>query len=287
MEFVLERLQARQTQLERDFARDVAEPLGMEWRITPAAERKRVALLASRDDHCLLDLLWRWRRGNWPRTSSPYSRTTRTTNPMWPRSEFRTTSSPSRPAARRTRRRAYWSSRRQSRPRGARPLHADPLARRPGATHRTPVINIDHSFLPAFVGADPYRRAHESGVKIIGATAHYYAVEELDAGPIIEQDVARISHRETVEDLVRSGRAIERVVLARAVAVTWTTACSSTRTGRSSSSAPVRSGPTSRAGAPGRKTDRRPRSRGSSSDTRGRRWSDGSCRRRRGRRPAV
>ena len=81
---------------------------------------------------------------------------------------------------------------------------------------RTPIINIHHSFLPAFAGADPYRRAHERGVKIIGATAHY-VTEELDAGPIIEQDVARVTHRERPETLVRLGRDIERTVLARAV----------------------------------------------------------------------
>ena len=80
-----------------------------------------------------------------------------------------------------------------------------------------PLINIHHSFLPAFAGADPYRRASERGVKIIGATAHY-VTEELDAGPIIEQDVARVSHRDSVPDLVRIGRDIERTVLARAVA---------------------------------------------------------------------
>jgi formyltetrahydrofolate deformylase len=78
------------------------------------------------------------------------------------------------------------------------------------------VINIHHSFLPAFVGANPYRRAREHGVKIIGATAHYVN-EELDAGPIIEQDVARVSHRQSVEELESIGRDIERVVLARAV----------------------------------------------------------------------
>ena len=79
-----------------------------------------------------------------------------------------------------------------------------------------PVINIHHSFLPAFVGADPYRRARDRGVKIIGATAHY-VTEELDAGPIIEQDVARVSHREGPDAMMRIGRDIERTVLARAV----------------------------------------------------------------------
>jgi formyltetrahydrofolate deformylase len=78
------------------------------------------------------------------------------------------------------------------------------------------IINIHHSFLPAFVGARPYHQAHERGVKLIGATSHY-ATGDLDQGPIIEQDVARVSHRDTVDDLVRKGRDLERVVLARAV----------------------------------------------------------------------
>lgn len=78
------------------------------------------------------------------------------------------------------------------------------------------IINIHHSFLPAFIGANPYHRAFERGVKIIGATAHY-ATPDLDAGPIIEQDVVRVSHRDEVEDLVRKGKDLERVVLARAV----------------------------------------------------------------------
>ncbi len=82
--------------------------------------------------------------------------------------------------------------------------------------HRNRVINIHHSFLPAFLGARPYHQAHERGVKLIGATAHY-ASEVLDEGPIIEQDVLRVSHRDSVEDLVRSGRDLERIVLARAV----------------------------------------------------------------------
>src|SRR2546426_1027231 len=79
-----------------------------------------------------------------------------------------------------------------------------------------PVINIHHSFLPAFIGANPYRQAYERGVKLIGATAHY-ATEDLDEGPIIEQDVVRVGHRDTVADLVRKGRDLEELVLARAV----------------------------------------------------------------------
>ena len=83
-------------------------------------------------------------------------------------------------------------------------------------TYRHRIINIHHSFLPAFTGADPYRRAHVRGVKLIGATAHY-ATEDLDEGPIIEQDVIRVTHRDTVAEMSRKGRDLERVVLARAV----------------------------------------------------------------------
>jgi len=79
-----------------------------------------------------------------------------------------------------------------------------------------PVLNIHHSFLPAFAGADPYGRAYERGVKLIGATAHY-VTEELDAGPIVDQDVERVAHGYTVEDLERVGRDVERIVLARAL----------------------------------------------------------------------
>jgi formyltetrahydrofolate deformylase len=79
-----------------------------------------------------------------------------------------------------------------------------------------PLINIHHSFLPAFIGAAPYRRAKERGVKLVGATAHY-VTEELDDGPIIEQDVVRVDHRHSVEDLTRLGADVERVVLSRAV----------------------------------------------------------------------
>lgn len=78
------------------------------------------------------------------------------------------------------------------------------------------IINIHHSFLPAFAGSRPYHQAHTRGVKIIGATAHYVTAE-LDQGPIIEQDVVRVSHRDTIDDLIRKGRDLEKIVLARAV----------------------------------------------------------------------
>jgi formyltetrahydrofolate deformylase len=82
--------------------------------------------------------------------------------------------------------------------------------------YRHRIINIHHSFLPAFIGGNPYRQAFSRGVKLIGATAHY-ATEDLDEGPIIEQEVIRISHRDTLADLVRKGRDVERIALSRAV----------------------------------------------------------------------
>ena len=216
-EFLLEGLEARREELERSFAERVGRPFAMEWRFAYPARRKRLALLASRDDHCLLDLLWRWRRGdldaeivgvvsNHPDHAAdvasfgvPYHHV-----PV--------------PAGGKDAAEARMLELLAGR------VDLVVLARymqilsgafleRVGA----PVINIHHSFLPSFVGADPYRRAREWGVKVIGATAHY-VVEQLDAGPIIEQDVARVSHRETVEELESIGRDIERVVLARAVA---------------------------------------------------------------------
>jgi formyltetrahydrofolate deformylase len=216
MEFRLEDLQARRAELEQTFARRVAEPFEMDWRFAYANERKRTAILASRDDHCLLDLLWRRRRGeldtdvvavvsNHPHHEAdvggfgvPYHHVPVVAG--------------EKPAAEARMLELLAGN-----------VELVVLARYMQILSRdlldrlaVPVINIHHSFLPAFVGADPYRRARDRGVKIIGATAHY-VTEDLDAGPIIEQDVARVSHRESVAELEHIGRDIERVVLARAV----------------------------------------------------------------------
>jgi len=198
------------------FAAQVAAPLDLEWRMTDPAVRPRVALLASRQDHCLLDLLWRWRRGELQAEMTCVISNHRDAESEVARFGVPFLHVPVTP---------------DTKPQAeARMLDALAgrcdlvvLARymqilsgdfleRVGA----PVINIHHSFLPAFAGSDPYRRARERGVKIVGATAHY-VTEELDAGPIIEQDIVRISHRATVEDLTHAGADIERLVLARAV----------------------------------------------------------------------
>jgi formyltetrahydrofolate deformylase len=216
MEFRLAGVLERRAELEHEFAERVGRPFAMDWRFAYASERKRVALLASRDDHCLLDLLWRWRRGeieaeivavvsNHPDHAGDVAGFG---VPYW-----HISMSPNGKADGEARMLELLAGKVDLvvLARYMQVLSGEFLGRL-GA----PAINIHHSFLPSFVGADPYRRARDHGVKIIGATAHY-VTEDLDAGPIIEQDVARVSHRQSVEELERIGRDVERIVLARAV----------------------------------------------------------------------
>jgi formyltetrahydrofolate deformylase len=189
----------------------------MEWRVSHTDTPKRMAILVSRYDHCLTDLLWRWDAGeidaeiplvvsNHPDLASraenygiPFHHLP-VTKETKPEQESEVLD--------------HLSENRVDVVVLARYMQI--LTPEFVGAYRDRLINIHHSFLPAFAGADPYRRAHERGVKTIGATAHYVS-EELDAGPIIHQDVAHVSHRDTVDDLVRLGREVERRVLARAV----------------------------------------------------------------------
>jgi formyltetrahydrofolate deformylase len=198
------------------FAAEVAEPLSMEYRFAEAGRRPRVAVMASSEDHCLLDLLWRFRSGELPGEpvmviSNHAEHEAAVSSFDLPYHQVAVTPETKADAERTE----------------LELLHGEAdllvLARYmqvlSGAFLQElgcPAINIHHSFLPAFAGADPYQRAWERGVKLIGATAHY-VTEDLDAGPIIEQDTARVSHRDEVGDLVRIGRDLERLVLARAV----------------------------------------------------------------------
>src|SRR6478736_972503 len=199
------------------FAAEVAGRFDMRWRLDDAGRAKRVAVLVSREDHCLLDLLWRRRRGELhceiPLVISNHPDHATDVEGFGARYEHVPVAKSAKPAA----------EARMLELLGEGDFDLVVLARYMQilsgaflAGVGCPVINIHHSFLPAFAGADPYRRAQERGVKVIGATAHY-VTEELDAGPIIEQDVVRVSHRETPETMMRLGRDIERAVLARAV----------------------------------------------------------------------
>ncbi len=206
---------AERDRLELRFAKEIGEPFEMEYEFAETSRTKRVAIMVSREDHCLSDLLWRWRSGDL-------------------RGELVAVIS------------NHPDHAGQVESVGL-PFHHVPVERGAKAEAerrilellgdvdllvlarymqilsdeflgalRAPAINIHHSFLPAFVGADPYHRAYERGVKLIGATAHYVTAE-LDAGPIIAQDVTAVDHRDEVADMIRLGRDVERLVLARAV----------------------------------------------------------------------
>lgn len=196
----------------------VAEPFNMGWSIRDRAERRRVMILVSKFDHCLADLLYRWRSGelqmdiaaivanhpletyahldfgNIPFHYLPVSRETKMEQEARLWELVQSTNTDVVVLAR------YMQ------------VLSDGLAAKLSGR----CINIHHSFLPSFKGARPYHQAFSRGVKLIGATAHY-VTSDLDEGPIIEQDVERITHSDGPEDLVRKGRDIERRVLARAL----------------------------------------------------------------------
>ena len=202
--------------LYRRFEQKIAGPLRMDHRFAESSERRRVAIMVSREDHCLSDLLWRWRSGELGAeivavVSNHPDHADQVTSLGLPFHHVPIAEGEKSAAEERVLELLGEEIDLLVLARYMQILSAGFLERL-GA----PAINIHHSFLPAFVGADPYARAHERGVKLIGATAHY-VTEELDAGPIIDQDVTRVSHRDEVGDLMRIGRDIERLVLARAV----------------------------------------------------------------------
>jgi len=194
----------------------IAQPLQANWQLHFSDEIPRIAIWVSRQDHCLYDLLWRQQAGelaaeipliisNHPNLKSIAE--------QFGIDYHRLPITPETKAAQEAK---QLDLLRQYRidlvvlAKYMQVLSPDFIAQFPQ------IINIHHSFLPAFPGANPYQRAFERGVKIIGATAHY-VTQDLDEGPIIEQDVVRVSHRDQVADLIRKGKDLERVVLARAV----------------------------------------------------------------------
>lgn len=197
--------------------RPIAERFGMSWSLHFSDYVPRVAVFVSRLPHCLYDLLARWRMGEFRAEFSlvisnhPDLRAIAEGFGV----EYQTFEvTPATRTALEERMLRMLLDRRIDLVVLARYMQilGEPFVDR----FRNRIINIHHSFLPAFAGARPYRQAHDRGVKIIGATAHY-VTPELDQGPIIEQDVVRVSHRDSVADLVRKGRDLEKVVLARAV----------------------------------------------------------------------
>jgi formyltetrahydrofolate deformylase len=216
MEFLVPGLEEQAPTLEADFAARIGSPFAMEWRFAYPWRRKRMAILVTREEHCVLELLWRRRRGELDTEIACVIGNHRVLEEdvLAQGVPFIHVPTPRGGRANAEREMLRHLAGRCDvvvLARYMQILTGDFLERL-----GVPVINIHHSFLPAFAGAEPYRRAYERGVKIIGATAHY-VTEELDEGPIIEQDVARVSHRASVADLARTGADIERAVLTRAV----------------------------------------------------------------------
>ncbi len=216
LEFQTPGLDISGTALQRAFGEVVARPFSMDWRMRFAANRLRAAILVSRHEHCFAEILWRWSQGELPLELPVVISNHPDLGPEARRFglEFRHVD-------------LSGTDRVQA---GQRIQEALPenidllvLARymqilSPELVAQFPqrIINIHHSFLPSFAGANPYRQAFDKGVKLIGATAHYVTAE-LDEGPIIEQDIARVSHRQSPDDMRLLGRELERQVLARAL----------------------------------------------------------------------
>jgi formyltetrahydrofolate deformylase len=217
MVFFLEDLDVTRPQFERAFQEVVANKFAMDWRVAYADQKKRMAIMVSKYDHCLLELLWRWRSGELnveiPLVISNHEDLRSTVESLGLSYHYI-------PITKETKEAQEGKTLELLRgqvdfivlARYMQILSSEFIQHYPSQ-----IINIHHSFLPAFVGAHPYKHAYERGVKLIGATGHY-VTEELDQGPIIEQDVRRVSHRDSVKDLIAVGREIERAVLARAVA---------------------------------------------------------------------
>ncbi|MEJ2667752.1 MAG: formyltetrahydrofolate deformylase [Deinococcales bacterium] len=200
------------------FGRDIAPRFGMRWRMADARAPKRIAILASKVEHCVQELLWRRRAREFSddivMVVSNHERLADLVASFGVPFHHLPLEADGKPAQ---------EARVLELLDGAADVvvlarYMQILSPAFVARFQERIINIHHSFLPAFSGGRPYHRAYERGVKLIGATAHY-VTDELDQGPIIEQDVVRVSHRQSVPELVRLGRDIERRVLARAVAL--------------------------------------------------------------------
>ena len=216
IEFHCENLVEKSTQIERDF-KEIAALHSMDYQLTYGNERMRSAIFVSREPHCLMELLWEWQNGDLDTDIVVVISNHEVARPLVEALGIPFHYIP-----------ANKEIRKQVEAEQIRLMEAydvDLLILARYMQILTPdfvshfenrIINIHHSFLPAFIGAGPYERAHERGVKLIGATSHY-VTNDLDEGPIIEQDVERVDHRDDVVDLKKLGRQIERRVLAKGV----------------------------------------------------------------------
>jgi formyltetrahydrofolate deformylase len=212
IEIIADSLPIELAELGRRFE-PVAAEFDMRWQLTDTGVAKAVVIAVSREDHCLADLLYRWRSGDLPCTIPLVVSNHPDLRDLveWHGVPFLHVPMDDQKAAFARIEEAFDAADGDVLvlARFMQIVPADVCER-----HHGRIINIHHSFLPSFAGARPYHQAFERGVKLIGATCHY-ATAELDAGPIIEQDARRIDHSDTVDDLVRVGRDVERTVLAR------------------------------------------------------------------------
>jgi formyltetrahydrofolate deformylase len=196
----------------------IAERFAMDWQMRDRAARKRVMLLVSKFDHCLVDILYRWRTGDL--AMIPTAIVSNHPRETYAGLDFGDIPFHHMAVTKETKREQETAIIKLVEDTETDLVvlarYMQILSNEMSAELSGRCINIHHSFLPGFKGAKPYHQAYERGVKLIGATAHY-VTSDLDEGPIIDQDVERISHRDTPEDLVRKGRDIERRVLARAI----------------------------------------------------------------------
>jgi formyltetrahydrofolate deformylase len=208
---------AARDEFENAFSTEVAAPCSMNWRLDHADRRTRLAIFVSRYGHCLHDILSRWESGEWAVEIPLIVSNHRDLAPVAERHGIRFEYVP---VTRDTRDAAEARQLALLREAGVDLVvlarYMQILSPQFIATTPARIINIHHSFLPAFAGGQPYHAAHARGVKVIGATSHYVTAE-LDAGPIIAQDVVPVSHKDSVDDMVRKGRDLEKIVLARAV----------------------------------------------------------------------
>lgn len=216
MEFQTGGLTCSINELREHFRDQVGTPYNMQWRLTVASEKKRMAIMVSKHDHALMELLWRTMRGD---LAATIPMVISNHNDLRPEVERFGIPWHHIPVGKDNKAEAEQQALELLDgqvdvivlARYMQILSPNFVAHYPGQ-----IINIHHSFLPAFIGANPYQRAWERGVKLIGATSHY-VTDDLDEGPIIEQNVQRVTHRHSADDLRAIGQDIERSVLLRAV----------------------------------------------------------------------
>ncbi len=216
LEFQTPHLDLTRPVLERSFADAVVSRFEMDWRLSYGADVKKTAILVSKYDHVLMELLWRVERGELPTDVAMVISNHRDLEEAVTRFGIPYHFVPMEKGAKEEGEAAMLELMGDDIEVVVLARYMQVLSESFVNCYPNRIINIHHSFLPAFVGAGPYRQAYERGVKLIGATAHY-VTHELDMGPIIDQDVIRVSHRQGPEELKRLGRDIERTVLARAV----------------------------------------------------------------------